>query len=208
MFKKDDFLNFDSSPHSVHTFICNLVMSGSTILDVGCNTGYIGKKLKEKNVVSDGIDINKIALDIAKKNYRELFTRDLYVPRLDLGSSKYDYIIFADILEHLPLPQLLLKDSKKYLKKNGKIIISLPNIARFEIRLKLLFGNFDYAPGILGEDHLRFFTRKTALKLIQSSGLTAEKIIPAGMGHRVKIFPTVFAFQFVFVCMVDKKIRK
>lgn len=200
MFQKDSLLKLDPSPHSPHNIIPSLINEYSTVLDIGCNTGFIGKILKKKMVKIDGVDINEKALSIARKYYRNTYIRDLYREKLNLGGKKYDYIVFADILEHLPRPDTILLDVKKYLKADGLIIISLPNIARFEIRLKLLFGNFDYGPGILGPDHLRFFTKKSAIELLNNCGFTVKKIIPTGLGHIIKICPTLTAFQFIYVC--------
>lgn len=201
MFKKDPLLAKSVSPHSPHNIIPQLIRKNTSLLDVGCNTGYLGKVLKIKKVIADGIDINEKALRIAKKFYRKVYKRDLYKAKLAIDKQFYDYIVFMDVLEHLPRPDLLLKDSLKYLKKNGKIIVSLPNAARLEIRLQLLFGSFTYTKGgIISEDHLRFFSKKSAIEMFDSSGYKVENIIPTGLGHQLKILPTLTAFQFIFVC--------
>lgn len=205
MFHKDPLLSISPHRHSPHTIIPRLIKAHTTILDVGCNTGYLGDKLKkEKGVISDGIDINAEALAMAKPYYRNLYTRDLYSGTLNIDKTAYDYIIFSDILEHLPRPDLILKDSRNYLKKNGTVIISLPNVARIEIRLKLLLGNFDYTAGIMSTDHLRFFTRKSAIRMLEECGYLVEEILPTGLGHIIKIFPTLTAFQFVYVCTLRR----
>jgi len=205
MFKKDPCLSQSHSPHSPHILIPQNIKNGSTVLDVGCNTGFMGKLLKKKGCSSDGVDINVAAIKIAKKHYLNVYKRDLYVGKLNIPRKKYDSIVFADLLEHLPRPDLLLKDSVSYLKKSGSILISMPNIARFDIRLRLLFGNFDYTyGGILSEDHLRHFTKKQAVKMINASGLRVVKIIPTGLGHRIHIFPTLTAFQFIYICKLER----
>lgn len=200
MFSKDKRLHQDSSPHSPHSIIPSLITSNKTLLDVGCNAGYLGKTLKSKNIICDGIDINKKFLSIAKKHYRHTYPKNLYDSKLNLKPKYfYDYIVLSDILEHLPRPDLLLIELKKYLKKDSKIIISLPNVARLEIRLKLVFGKFDYSPGILSSDHLRFFTKISAQKMFQECGYKIEKIIPTGLGHQIKLFPNLTAFQFIYI---------
>ncbi len=203
-FRKDEMLKLDTSSHSPHMIIPKLIQKNSVILDVGCNAGFLGKFLLKKQVVSDGIDIHKEALKKAEKYYRNVFLRNLYHPALQLQNKTYDSIVFSDILEHLPRPDLLLKDAKKYLKSDGRVVISLPNIARFEIRLQLLFGKFTYRPGILGFDHLRFFTKKTAIDMIHWAGYEVVQTIPTGLGHRIKIFQTLTAFQFIYVCKKKK----
>ncbi len=199
MFSKDQLLSIDRSKYSPHQIIQTLIKESSTVLDVGCNTGFLGKALKQKGVISDGVDINKKALKIAKKYYRHIYKRDLYQPRLNIDKKLYDYIILADVLEHLPQPDLLLKNCRKYLKNDGRIIVSLPNIARLEIRLKLLLGKFDYTSGIISPDHLRFFTHKTAIKMMEESGFIVEKTIPTGLGKITKLFSTLTAFQFIYI---------
>jgi len=201
MFRKDSILKMSSQGHSPHNIIPTLIRPGSLVLDVGCNAGFLGKKLiEEKRCVVDGVDINKEALAIAAESYRKIFEKDLSGSSLDLGSEQYDYIIFGDILEHLPRPDLLLKNCRNYLKDTGRIIISLPNVARGEIRLKLMLGNFEYAPGIMSEDHLRFFTKKSAARMIRQCGYDVKAVYPTGLGHMIKIFPTLTAFQFIFIC--------
>ena len=74
--------------------------------------------------------------------------------------EKFDFIIFGDILEHVTKPEVLLQDFQYLLNQEGFLIASIPNIANWMIRLKLLFGNFDYAGGILDLGHLKFFTYK------------------------------------------------
>jgi 2-polyprenyl-3-methyl-5-hydroxy-6-metoxy-1,4-benzoquinol methylase len=202
MFKKDGLINFNLSAHSPHQIISSLLSSGSTILDVGCNTGLLGKH-NFKKAIFDGIDINKQALIKAKPYYRHLLLADLSLLKNINLKNKYDFIIFSDILEHLPRPDLTLIFFKKYLKPGGSIIISLPNIARFEIRLQLLFGKFEYTQsGILNQDHLRYFTKKSATDFISKSGYRITKIIPTGLGHQFNILPNLTAFQFIYVAQI------
>ena len=77
--------------------------------------------------------------------------------------------IAHSVLEHFFDPLAILKKLQNYLKDDGIIIITLPNIANWEIIYNLLRGHFDYQEdGILDEGHLRFFTYATANNLINS----------------------------------------
>ena len=92
---------------------------------------------------------------------------------------------------------------------NGYIIISLPNIANWRIRFSLLMGNFDYESyGILDEGHLRFFTEKSAKKLLSDAGLKIfEFDITVGdvdkfanLFHWIGVlWPNFLAFQFLII---------
>ena len=204
MFEKDKKLNFNSNSHSPHMIVPNLISGKTFILDVGCNTGYIGEYLiNHKGCIVDGIDIEKFFLDEAiSKGYRRVFEVDLLNNDFVLPDGKYDYILFVDILEHLPNPaKIISKFVNNNLKENGNVIISLPNIARVEFRIKHLLGKFDYEEsGIMHQDHLRFFTKKSAIEMIEQCGCRITKIIPTGFGHMLNLLTNLTAFQFIFVC--------
>ena len=131
-------------------------------------------------------------------------------------------------LEHLEDPTKLLCDCKRVLKPNGRLFISLPNIANITIRTMLLMGRFEYTQqGILDRTHLRFFTRQSAKQLIEGSGykilLEQAAVIPLerALGlpptnilmqlcNRVlkvltRLRPNLFAYQNVFVVAADNE---
>jgi SAM-dependent methyltransferase len=137
--------------------------------------------------------------------------------------SRYDAIVFGDVLEHLRDPRAVLEKLSSRLKPGGKILMSLPNIANIWVRLNLLFGHFNYrSVGILNESHLRFFTWKTAQQLVADSGLdivtTSVTPIPlpvllpgTSKGRRfsflhllnwglTKLRKTLFGYQFILIC--------
>lgn len=204
MFEKDQELKFNlNNPFSPHSIVSNLIKSEKEVLDVGCNTGYLGQYLiKNKNCICDGIDYNKqFLLKAQKRGYRNIYKIDLYTADFKL-SEKYDVILFIDILEHLPDPYIiLLKLIKENLKNKGTAIICLPNIGRFEYRIRHLLGKFNYEKsGIMHRDHLRFFTKSTALNMLKKTHLKIQKILPTGLGAKIKILTNLLSFQFIFVC--------
>lgn len=194
---------FDYFPNSSHQIILKNIKPDTKVFDVGCTDGFFAKVLKEeKNCEVIGLELDHYLAERAKRYCREVFTGDLETVEPKVKENYFDYIVFGDVLEHLKDPQKILEKYQKFLKPNGRIIISLPNIAFIKIRLGLLFGKFNYTKvEILDETHLRFYTKYSARKMIETAGLKVEKITPAGkMIHFLKIFPTLFAFQFVFIC--------
>jgi hypothetical protein len=74
---------------------------------------------------------------------------------------------------------MLLQQCRALLKPNGRVLVSLPNVANITVRLNLLFGRWTYADrGIMDRTHLRFFTRRTARQFLESAGfhVTEQKI--------------------------------
>ena len=83
-----------------------------------------------------------------------------------LAGQKYDFIIFADVLEHLYNPEKVLERCRDFLKEDGAILVSVPNIANNNIIINLLSDEFNYTPtGLLDDTHIRFFTYKTMFEM-------------------------------------------
>ncbi len=157
---------------------------GWRVLDVGCEIGHLAKRLKEElDCFVVGIEIDKRAAEIARKFYDEVIIADVEeITEINYSDNYFDAIILADILEHLKRPDMLLMKLRRYLKPEGRVVASIPNVGRLEIRLKLLFGKFEYQEsGILDKTHLRFFTLKTARELFEKAGYKVVQVEYIGL---------------------------
>lgn len=95
---------------------------------------------------------------------------------VELGDDHFDAITFADVLEHLRDPGRLLRRVRPFLKEDGAVIASIPNIAHGNVRLALVAGEFRYRHvGLLDETHLRFFTRDGVQELFEQAGLFVNR---------------------------------
>lgn len=165
------------------------------ILDVGCASGYLGKLLLSRNNKVYGVDGNSDAIAVAKKIYHDALCLDLNrFPQEPIFSGrKFDVIVFADVLEHLLDPEGVLLYFGQYLKPGGKIIVSLPNVALWRVRLGLLCGRFDYTDyGVLDRTHLHLYTFKSAKELLEKSGYTVSSSRPAMNLYLFGIVTTIF----------------
>lgn len=142
------------------------------ILDIGCGSGLLGEVLKNKGNYVIGVNISKSELEVAKHRLNEVIEHDVTSKEEFNLVQKVDLLLFSDILEHTPDPEAVLKKFLNYLKPDGQVIISIPNIACYNMRIRLLFGFFEYEDyGILDKTHLRFFTKKSLLKFVEKCGL-------------------------------------
>jgi len=188
------------------------------ILDVGTADGYLGAILRERGHSIVGIEQDATTAERARDFYDSFHVAN--IDDFDFPyTEEFDFILFADVLEHLKDPKIVLQRSLPALKKTGEIIVSVPNIANIVIRLSLLMGRFDYCDrGILDRTHLRFFTFSTLRKMIQEASckvlevaptpLPIQLVIPASESklfaplHEthyllVRLWKTLFAYQFV-----------
>lgn len=201
---KDYSLN--PAEYGTHKLVASEIGKGNIVLDVGCNKGYL-KQLVPDNTFY-GIDYNRDDLKSAlKSGYKKVYQLDLNDYNRFRSKEKYDVIVFADILEHLLFPDKVLKFFvEHYLKRGGKIIISLPNVAHITVRLSLLRGRFVYTQsGILDRTHLHLYTVQTAGELIASSGLNIiqRKFSSNRLGRLIQHFPflgTLLGFNLIFIC--------
>lgn len=145
-----------------------------TALDVGCGRGQNGAIAKSRGAHVVGLETYGPSAGIARQRLDELLEVDIEHDDAAraLEGRRFDLILFGDVLEHTRDPQAVLERFLPFLEDGGHVIVSLPNVAAWPVRLSLLAGKFEYQQsGILDETHLRFFTLATALKLVESAGL-------------------------------------
>ena len=169
--------SFKPYKYSSHSWIISLVNPSSTVFDVGCSTGFIGKSLLNKKCSVYGIELDKISAKEAQKSYKQVIVGDIEKKNIKRYIQFFDYIIFGDVLEHTSNPGQILRKYRQYLKPDGKIIVSMGNIAHWTIRLSILLGIFNYTKkGILDSTHLSFYTQKSLIALIIKCGYKIKKV--------------------------------
>lgn len=202
-----EFLN--QNEFSVHQKIIKLVGKHKIVLDVGCSVGTISESMKMNKCLVTGIEMDEKSAEKAKSHCMDVYVGDVESIELDNKYNNYfDFLIFADVLEHLRDPEKVLRQFKKYLKDDGYIIISLPNVANWRMRIHLLMGNFEYKDyGLLDKGHLRFFNFKNSKKLIEDAGFEIIRfdMTVGDLNNFAKFFntlgrlwPNLLAFQFLF----------
>ena len=222
----EDYYDYNDSPYSSHSKMLQIVSEGSRVLDVGCAAGRLAEQLVAKGCTVFGIEVDEGCAQAARESCADVLHADVEtLSDLPWPKGSFDTILAMDVLEHLREPAPVLRMLAQYLKPTGIMVISLPNVANWRIRLRLLRGRWDYESiGILDRTHLRFFTLATARELLSSCELSIEKmdvtpgaevLLPYHLtigkllslfGANVvfdywlsRTFPRLFAFQFIFV---------
>ncbi len=190
------------------------------ILDVGTASGYLGKIWRGQGHYIAGLEYDAAAAEKARPYYDALQVTDVETYAFPFR-DEFDYIVFADVLEHLRDPAAVLRRCLPALKDSGKIIISVPNVANWVIRLSLLVGKFDYMDkGILDRTHMRFFTLRSLKRMMREASCDVLKVMPTPLpvqlvlpftaspmftpfhelGYAVtRCWKSLFAYQFVIV---------
>ena len=125
--------------------LCSLFGRPRTVLDVGCGIGLNGAAAKRTGAHVTGIEIVPASIERAKKVLDEVRVADIEREaslRDALGQRRFDLMLLADVLEHTTEPRAVLERLVPYLEDDGHVLISLPNVAAWPVRLGLLAGNF------------------------------------------------------------------
>ncbi len=212
---------------SSHNQILNLLAQAQSpkleILDVGCGAGLLASQMTKLGYHVVGVDA--FGHDETRQNCAQFITQNIEEGLGIAADQKFDYIIFADSLEHTRNPEFILKQAKRHLKPDGHVIASTGNIANLYIRLMLLLGRFTYTErGILDRNHYRLFTLHSFKELFKESSfrITRQRACPIPFEHiisgyprlaelltniymlGVRLWPSLFAFQIILEAEVVK----
>ncbi|OGM32363.1 hypothetical protein A3D00_05100 [Candidatus Woesebacteria bacterium RIFCSPHIGHO2_02_FULL_38_9] len=194
------------------------------VLDIGCANGMLSVALGKKwqgNLT--GIEKN---LNLKNSQYLERYGKLYWIDlnknnlRDILMADKFDAIVIADVLEHLQKPSRLLLSLNKLTNYNFKLIISVPNFHYLPAFLaSKLLPKFKMYKGPLDKTHINFYSLSQIKALIENSGykirelkktppptyLVYSKFSQESSIYKLslmlsKIFPSIFAYQFLFLC--------
>ena len=179
------------------------------VLDVGCGDGeHYGKYILSLTKEYYGIDVSLSSVENAKKLGIKAILHNLE-EEFPFENSFFDVVITFDILEHLFDPEVVLNECQRVLKKDGILIVNIPNIVHIENRLQFLFGKFNPGGSPLTnwdrpwvDPHIRFFTKKIIIKLLKKIGFQIVEFLPEGNNFVILeiILPSLFSSCFLIVC--------
>jgi len=206
-------------PYSSHGLLLGSLPErgdGRRVLDVGCAQGYLSEILARRGYRVTGIE--KHASDEFPSNVKFIEADlDHGLPPLD---GQFDFVICADVLEHLREPAKLLSDLRGVLVPGGRMIASLPNSGHAWFRWNILLGRFPAEDrGLFDRTHLHFYTWRGWVELLTAAGFHIERVrgsgVPVGLAvprfaewaavralerlsfESARRWKTMFAYQFV-----------
>ena len=171
------------SPYAAHEFdpdsrnnswanLVNFIPEGARVLDVGCSTGNLGAALiRYKGCTVVGVDTNEADVVVARDILSDARVLDITGPLPEDLLERFDVVVFADVLEHLPDPRAALRSITRALVPSGVVVYSIPNMGHMSTRLDLLSGIFPYTEtGLLDRTHLHFYDRVEVDDMFHDAG--------------------------------------
>lgn len=217
-----------TSKNSSHHYFLKFIGDDKEVLDIGCGEGYFASEISNQNNRITGVDTltNPQCFDAFKHYICTDLDKSTEQPISTLVKEQaFDRILLFDKLEHLRFGNFLLNDCKNLLKKDGLLLISIPNAANITVRFSLLMKSFCHRErGILDKTRLRFYTQATVKKFLEENGyeivehtMTTMPIELAlgissenyfmRISHKIlsiitKIMPGLFGYQCLFAARV------
>jgi len=161
----------------------NVLVTGKKILSIGGGNGADVLFLTTNNSVFL-LDGSPVAVEQAKARGIDARVADVEKV-LPFTDYFFDVVIVKDILEHIYNPISLLLEAKRIVKKDGYIILSLPNHFYFPFRLRIFFGGNMIWKSFMHNHkknfeewnymHIRFFTWRGVKKMLKYTDLEIKK---------------------------------
>jgi SAM-dependent methyltransferase len=171
---------FKAGRHSSHALLLSELPQGGQgrrVLDLGCAGGYLSEALAARGYAVTSVDQpgtpHAPGLDFVGANLNE---------GLRTVRGSFDFIVCADVLEHLCDPLRLLRDCRGVLAPDGVLLASLPNSGNAYFRWKILMGQFpQHDRGLFDRTHLHFYTWDGWVDLLARSGFRMEGVRASGV---------------------------
>src|SRR5919204_5268757 len=197
------------------------------VLDPGCGSGLVGAQLRKQGHVVVGVDAAPGPDAAAYLDKLVVADLDAGLPAAAAEEGPFDIVVAADVLEHLRVPDRLLRELHAVCRPDAVLVVSVPNIGHWYPRLRIGLGRFDYDHrGILDATHMRFFTWRSFAGLAYRAGWLVEQRRLTGLPLEVltrdgasarplnrlvarldragrTVWPTLFAYQYVAVLSRD-----
>jgi predicted TPR repeat methyltransferase len=181
------FKDFEGSSHRILIdLIRNFAPKGGTLLDLGAAGGELGEAVRDHFDHTCGFEYQVDCIGDLTSRFDQVVIGDLErMPRVIHNAHA---VVLADVLEHLRSSTNALALVREALAPNGRAFISVPNVANLTVRLALMLGIFEYHErGILDRTHIRFYTKRTILREIESAGFRILKVTASSIPLRLVV---------------------
>jgi SAM-dependent methyltransferase len=152
---------------------------GERVLDLGCGAGRFVAALRDAGADPVGVEVAEAALERARRNVPGADLR-LVAPdgALPLGHGEIDLVWCSEVLEHVPDTVALLTEIRRVLRRDGRLLLTVPDHGRLK-RTLLALAHYDAHYDPLGQ-HVRFYTRRSLVRALHATGFERVELDALG----------------------------
>jgi len=180
-YHQDTFNYQQLKPNNIDKIQIDMIPEGSSVLEVGCASGYMGEYLiQEKGCSFLGVETDRAAataagqrgLTVLSGNIEDVDTQEM-INRHITETDTFQIIFMSQVIEHIAQPENTLQILKQWMAPGCSLVISTCSVAHWRSRFRLLWGTWQYEDyGIFDRSHLRFFTISSFRELLEQCGYT------------------------------------
>ncbi len=179
---------FDKESHVAHSYIFPKIQAflpsyNVKILDIGCGNGSLTQKLADLGHKVVAIDASSDGIKIAQKEFPNItfYNKSVYEDLSFLKEMKFDFIVSSEVIEHLMYPKCLINKAFELLKPGGNFILTTPYHGYLKNLLLSVFNKWDDHFTVNWDGgHIKFFSEKTLIKMLNEEGFVSPKFKNAG----------------------------
>ena len=107
------------------------IQNSSSLLEVGCGDGALSGLIHQTfGCRTTGVDPSPEGIKFSQEMFRKhQFEGSFHVSEgynLKFPDKEFDFIVLADVIEHLQHPDLMLRELRRLIKPGGSIVITTP----------------------------------------------------------------------------------
>lgn len=159
--------------------IISQITEGSSVLEFGPGNGRMTQYLiNEKKCEVSIVEFDPVLFEHVMGFAQDGFLGNIeeYKWNDHFADKKFDFIIFADVLEHLTDSEKALEEASKFLAPNGEILLTFPNLAHNSVMIDLFNNRLDWKQyGLLDRTHNSFYTQHGFEELFERIGLSIRR---------------------------------
>ena len=150
-------------------------LAGLRILDVGCGGGLISEALAKRGATVTGVDASAMSIEVARRHAQQsglsVDYRHCLAGQLLAEDERFDVVINAEVVEHVPDQAALINECARLVKPSGILVLATLNRTVKSWIIAILGAEYvmRYLP--VGTHDWKMFVKPEDFKLVDETGM-------------------------------------